>query len=68
MQIKGSSEILEMKALGDWSFLGNRIETTAIPPCGNAIRRSGYTLTLRRKEADGRWRLARDSNLLTAQS
>jgi len=32
------------------------------------VRRHGYTLTLYRKGADGRWRLARDANLLTVQS
>jgi len=29
------------------------------------MRRSGYTLTILRKEPDGRWRLARDANMLT---
>jgi len=29
--------------------------------------RSGYTLTILRKERDRRWRLARDANLLTAE-
>ena len=44
----------------------NFIEVTMTPPGGDQpIRRSGYTLTLFRKEADGRWLLARDANLLT---
>jgi uncharacterized protein (TIGR02246 family) len=68
MQIEGSSEILELKVLGDWAFIRNRIEITATAPGGNTIRRSGYTLTLLRREADGQWRLARDANLLTTQS
>jgi ketosteroid isomerase-like protein len=33
---------------------------------GQAVGRSGYMLTVMRKEADGRWRLARDANLVTA--
>ena len=68
MQIEGSSEILELRVLSDWAFIRNRIEITVTPPSGNPVRRSGYTLTLLRKEADGHWRLARDANLLTAQS
>jgi len=68
IQIEGSSEILELKVLSDWAFVRNRVEITATPPSGNTIRRSGYTLTLLRKENDGQWRLARDANLLTAQS
>ena len=67
-QIEGSNEILELRMLGDWAFIRNRIEITATPPIGNPIRRSGNTLTLLRKEADGQWRLARDANLLTPQS
>ena len=68
MQIEGSSEILELRVFGDWAFIRNRIEISVTPPSGNPVRRSGYTLTLLRKEADGRWRLARDANLLTARS
>jgi ketosteroid isomerase-like protein len=34
------------------------------PPGGKPVRRAGYTLTILRKEPDGRWRLARDANLL----
>jgi ketosteroid isomerase-like protein len=38
------------------------------PPGQDApVRRSGYTLTVLRKEADGQWRLARDANLLAAE-
>jgi ketosteroid isomerase-like protein len=35
------------------------------PPGGAPLRRAGPTLTILRKEADGRWRLARDANLMT---
>jgi ketosteroid isomerase-like protein len=31
------------------------------------VRRSGYMLTILRKERDGRWRLARDANSLAAE-
>jgi ketosteroid isomerase-like protein len=30
------------------------------------MRRSGYALTILRKQSDGRWRLTRDANLVTA--
>jgi ketosteroid isomerase-like protein len=36
------------------------------PPHGAPVPRSGYTLTILRKQPDGRWRLARDANLVTA--
>jgi uncharacterized protein (TIGR02246 family) len=66
-QIDGTNEIVELKVLGDWAFTRNRIDLTVTPPAGEPVRRSGYTLTLYRKGADGRWRLARDANLLTVR-
>jgi uncharacterized protein (TIGR02246 family) len=67
VRIAGTSEIQELKILGDWAYLRNFIDMTVTPPSGAPMRRSGYTLTILRKEVDGRWRLARDANLLTAQ-
>jgi uncharacterized protein (TIGR02246 family) len=63
-QIDGTNEIMEIQVLGDWAFTRNRIDLTITPSTGDPTRRSGYSLTLFRKEADGRWRLARDANLL----
>lgn len=65
MKMEGASEIVELQVLGDWAFIRNHIDITVAPPVGDAINRSGYTLTLLRKEADGQWRLARDANLMT---
>ena len=62
--IDGKSEIVELKVLGDWAYLRGRLQIAMTPPAGNPIHRSGYTLTILRKEADGKWRLARDANLL----
>jgi len=64
--LEGTSEIQEIQVLGDWAYLRNRIEMTMTPESGAPIRRSGYTLSILRKESDGRWRLARDANLLSA--
>jgi uncharacterized protein (TIGR02246 family) len=60
----GTSEIVELRVLGEWAYLRNRIDLRVTPPGGATTRRSGYTLTILRKEPDGRWRLARDANLL----
>jgi uncharacterized protein (TIGR02246 family) len=67
IKMEGTSEVLELRVLGNWAFIRNRIDMTATPPDGTPIRRFGYTLTLLRKESDGQWRLARDANLLTTQ-
>jgi conserved hypothetical protein len=65
MSIEGSNEIVELQVLGDWAFTRNHIDIRMRQGDGAPVRRSGYTLTLFRREADGRWRLARDANLLT---
>jgi len=66
---KGKSDIQEIRVLGDWAYLRNYLEVTVTPPgAAKPMRRSGYTLTILRKEADGRWRLTRDANLLTVDA
>ncbi len=68
VRIEGNSDIQEIRVLGDWAYLRNYIEMTVSPPdAGKPVRRSGYTVTILRKEGDGRWRLARDANLLAAE-
>jgi uncharacterized protein (TIGR02246 family) len=63
MQFEGRSEIRELKVLGGWAYLRNHLDLSMTPPGGAPTRRTGYTLTILRKE-QGRWRLARDANLL----
>ncbi len=67
VKVEGTSDIREIKVLGDWAYLRNYLTVTVTPPGGTPIRRAGYTLTILRKEADGRWLLARDANLMTRQ-
>jgi uncharacterized protein (TIGR02246 family) len=64
MRMEGKSDIEELRVLGDWAYIRNYIEMTVTPEGGEPVRRSGYTLTILRKE-DGRWRLARDANLVS---
>ena len=65
VSMEGTSDIHELQVLEDWAYLRNYIEMVVTPPNGAPVRRSGYTLTILRKESDGRWRLARDANLMT---
>jgi uncharacterized protein (TIGR02246 family) len=63
-QFDGKSEIREIKVLGDWAWLWTQLTVTVTPPGGGKpTKRAGYTLSILRKE-NGRWRLARDANLL----
>jgi uncharacterized protein (TIGR02246 family) len=68
-EIDSSSEIQELQVLGDWAFLRNRLDITITSSCATApVRRTGYTLTILHKQADGRWLLTRDANLMTIQT
>lgn len=59
-----SSEIQELRVLGDWAFLWQKLTVTAAPRDGaGPVVRSGHTLTIFNRH-NGRWVLARDANLL----
>jgi uncharacterized protein (TIGR02246 family) len=60
----GSSEIREIKILGDWAFMWQKLIVVATPPDGApAITRAGHTLTIFKKQ-NNKWVLARDANML----
>lgn len=65
-RIEAHSEIQEIQVFGDWAFMWTRLRVAMQPPDGAAaMKRAGHTLSVLRKSA-GKWRLARDANMLTA--
>jgi uncharacterized protein (TIGR02246 family) len=64
VRLMGTSDIREVKVLGDWAYIRNYIEITLMPPDGAAMGRRGYTLSILRKQSDGKWVLWRDANLV----
>jgi uncharacterized protein (TIGR02246 family) len=65
-QFDGSSEIQEIKILGDWAFMWPRLKVVAsLPNRAKPIRRAGHTLTIFNKR-NGKWVLARDANMLAS--
>jgi uncharacterized protein (TIGR02246 family) len=65
VKIDSTSTIEELHIDGNTAYLRAKLTRTVTPPNGPAFDKSGYTLTILRKEGDGRWRLARDANLIT---
>src|SRR4051794_11728606 len=59
VRMQGTSDIRELVVQGDIAYLRNHIQITITPPGGEPVRRAGYTLTILRKQPDGRWLLAR---------
>ena len=60
----GINEIQEIRLLGDWAFLWQKLTVTVTPPDGaEPTVRAGHTLTIFNRQ-HGRWVLARDANML----
>jgi uncharacterized protein (TIGR02246 family) len=59
-------EIQEIQVSGNLAYSWTRLSVTMTPVAGGpANRRSGNTLTVLRKNADGNWQIFRDANLLS---
>jgi len=68
-RIQSYGEIQELKVEGSLAYCLTQLSVTMIPVQGGSpARRSGYALTILRKEADGRWVVIRDANMLVAES
>jgi uncharacterized protein (TIGR02246 family) len=60
-------EVQEIEVSGPRAYVRNHIRVELTSP-GQAPRRmSGYAMSVLRKEADGRWRIARDANLVVPE-
>jgi uncharacterized protein (TIGR02246 family) len=68
VQFEGRSDIVELKILGNWAWMRNHLRVTVTPPGGKPVIRSGYALTVLRKNADGDWMITRDANLMTLET
>ena len=62
LKIGGVSDIKEIKIFGDWAYVRSYLKINSTSK-EHSIKKSGYALTIFRKESDG-WKLARDANLL----
>jgi len=68
-RIEATSNVREVHVSGDWAFCSTDLRVEMTPAGGGAtVRRSGNTLSVFQRLADGRWVLARDANLLTVES
>jgi uncharacterized protein (TIGR02246 family) len=64
-QFDGTSEIQEIKVIGDWAFMWTKLKVVVTPPDGAPpMTRAGHTLSILNKQ-NGRWLLARDANMLS---
>ena len=67
-RMEARSEIQEIEVSGDLGYCWNHISVTVTPSKGGApMRRSGYALSVMRKQPNGAWVIIRDANLMTAE-
>jgi uncharacterized protein (TIGR02246 family) len=65
--VESSGEIEEVCVAGDFAYCRTKLSVTVISKHGaTPMQRTGHTLSILRKAADGRWQLTRDANLLAA--
>src|SRR5262249_61821915 len=68
VRIDPSGEIQEIQVVEDLAYCWTHLSMTVTPlQAGTPVCRSGYTLTIFRKQADGSWVLTRDANMLTVE-
>jgi uncharacterized protein (TIGR02246 family) len=63
--IESKGDVKEVRVSGDLAYCWTHLSVTMIPrDSGDAVHRTGPALTILRKDADGRWVLFRDANML----
>ena len=62
--IDAHAEVQEIEVFGPRAYIRNHVRVELSAPGQPARRMSGYAMSVLRKEADGRWRIARDANLV----
>jgi len=68
VEMDGTSEIQEVKVLGDWAYVWTHLSVVFKPRGGGAAnKRAGNTLSILRKH-EGKWLLVRDANMLAPVS
>lgn len=68
VRIESTARIEEIEIADRSAHLINYLTVTMTPlQAGSVMRRSGYTLTMLRKQPDGRWVLYRDANMLAPE-
>ena len=65
--IQSVSDIEEIVVCGDLAYVRTKLAVTITSKHGKTpMLRNGATLSILRREEDGRWRLTRDANMLAA--
>lgn len=64
MPKEATSNIQEIKVLGNSAWMRNHLDLVVSFPNGESKSLSGYTLTILERNQDGQWVISRDANLV----
>jgi uncharacterized protein (TIGR02246 family) len=67
MTFDATNDIQEIEIHGDWAFVRGELKVHAKTPDGKETSRAGSVMSIFRRGPDGKWRIARDANLLTSK-
>ena len=62
--IDARAEVQEIQVFGPRAYVRNHVRVELTSPGQAPKRMPGYAMSVLQKEADGRWRIARDANLV----
>ena len=62
--VEARAEVLEIETFGDCAYARSRIGAIVTPRGEPERSMAGYAMSILRKGSDGRWRIARDANLV----
>ncbi len=65
--IDARAEVQEIEVAGPRAYIRNHIQVELTSPGQAPKRMSGYAMSVLRKDTDGRWRIARDANLVAPE-
>jgi uncharacterized protein (TIGR02246 family) len=67
-RIVSSGRVREIRVFGGWAYAWSDLAVSIEPRQGGpSMRRAGPALSIFRRQPDGRWRLARDANMLALE-
>jgi uncharacterized protein (TIGR02246 family) len=64
MDLEATADIQEIKVLGGWAYLWNKLTVVMTSKGGTPVKRTGDVLSILKKQ-NGAWMLFRDANLLS---
>lgn len=65
VRFEARHEVKDFQSSGDIAYAWSYLTMTLTPKDGAPVQREGNILTVFRRGADGKWRLARDANFVT---